>query len=46
MAWDLLFLSDYGLFSLFVILFVVGIAFGFSSFFSKKIREDEARAGK
>ena len=46
MAWDLLFSSDYGLFSLFVILFVVGMAFWFSSFFSKNIREDEARAGK
>lgn len=46
MAWDLLFSTDYGLFSLVVIIFVVGMAFWFSSFFSKKIREDEARAGQ
>ncbi|WP_300453341.1 DUF3149 domain-containing protein [Accumulibacter sp.] len=46
MAWDLLFSSDYGLFSLFVIVFVIGMAFWFSSFYSKKMREDEAQARK
>jgi uncharacterized membrane-anchored protein len=44
MAWDLLFTSDYGLFSLFVIVFVIGMAAWFSYFFSKKMREDESQA--
>lgn len=44
MAWDLLFTSDYGLFSLFVIVFVIGMGVWFSRFYSKNIREDEARA--
>ena len=46
MAWDLLFSSDYGLFSLFVIVFVIGMAGLFSFFFSKKIREDQLHARK
>jgi uncharacterized ion transporter superfamily protein YfcC len=45
-AWDLLFSTDYGLFSLFVILFVVGMSLWFSYFFSKKIREDQAQSRK
>lgn len=44
MAWDLLFTSDYGLFSLFVIVFVIGMAGWFAYFFSKKMREDERQA--
>lgn len=46
MAWDLLFSTDYGLFSLFVIVFVIGMSVWFSRFFSRKIREDQAQAGK
>lgn len=42
MAWDLLFSSDYGLFSLFVIFFVIGMAVWFSRFYSKNIRAEEA----
>lgn len=41
MAWNMLFSTDYGLFSLFVIIFILGISVGFSMFFSKKIRESE-----
>ncbi len=40
MAWDLLFSTDYGLFSVFVIAFVVVMAIWFAFFFSRKIRED------
>ncbi len=46
MAWDLLFTSDYGLFSLFVIIFVIGMSIWFPYFFKKKMREDEEKAGK
>ena len=44
MAWSLLFSSEYGLFSLFVIAFVVGMAVWFSRFFKRKMIEDETRA--
>ena len=44
MAWQLLFSSDIGLFSLFVIAFVVGMAVWFSRFFKRKMIEDERRA--
>jgi len=43
MAWELLLSSDYGLFSLCVIVFVIVIGFGFSTFFRKKMLEDEVR---
>ena len=46
MAWDLLFSSDYGLFSLFVILFVIGMAGWFAYFFSKKMHAEEQGLGK
>lgn len=41
MAWNTLFTSDIGLFSLFVIVFIVGMAFWFARFFSRKMREEE-----
>ena len=40
MAWNLLFTSDIGLMSLFVIVFILGMAVFFSSYFSKKMKED------
>ncbi len=43
MAWELLLSSDFGLFSLVVIVVVILIAFGFASFFRKKMVEDETR---
>ncbi len=43
MAWELLFNSDSGLFSLFVILATVGISIAYARYFSKKMREPEAR---
>ena len=46
MAWDLLISSDMGLFSLFVIVFIIGMAVWFSRFFSRKMREEEARNAK
>ncbi|HPT50910.1 MAG TPA: DUF3149 domain-containing protein [Accumulibacter sp.] len=46
MAWDLFLSTDYGLFSLFVIVFVLGMSVWFSLFFSKKIREDEKLSRK
>ncbi|HMV04414.1 MAG TPA: DUF3149 domain-containing protein [Accumulibacter sp.] len=46
MAWDLLFSTDYGLFSVFVIAFVVLMAIWFGLFFSRKIREDSGKAGR
>lgn len=46
MAWDLLLSSDYGLASLLVIVFVIFIAGWFAWFFSRKIREDQARSGR
>ena len=44
MAWDLLLTSGMGLFSLFVIVFIVGMAVWFSRFYSRKMREDEQAA--
>ena len=41
MAWNTLFTSDIGLFSLFVIVFIVGMAVWFARFFSRKMREEE-----
>lgn len=46
MAWELLISSDIGLFSLFVIFFILGMAVWFARFFSRKMREDETRANK
>lgn len=46
MAWELLISSDIGLFSLFVIIFILGMAVWFGRFFSKKMREDEQRVNK
>ena len=46
MAWELLISSDMGLFSLFVIVFIIGMAVWFSRFFSRKMREEEARNAK
>lgn len=43
MAWDLLFTSDIGLFSLFVIVFTIGMSIFFARFFRKKMDEDAAR---
>lgn len=43
MAWQLLFSSDFGLFSVFVIVFVLGMSVWFPYFFRKKMREDEER---
>ena len=41
MAWSTLFTSDFGLFSLFVIVFIVGLAVWFSRFFARKMHEEE-----
>lgn len=46
MAWNLLFSTDYGLFSVFVIAFVVVMGIWFSYFFSKKMSEDSRQAGR
>ncbi|MEO8409136.1 MAG: DUF3149 domain-containing protein [Propionivibrio sp.] len=46
MAWELLTTSDIGLFSLFVIIFILGMAVWFARFFSRKMHEDEKRADK
>ena len=44
MAWELLLTSGMGLFSLFVIVFIVGMAIWFSRFFNAKMRQDERAA--
>ena len=44
MAWQLLFGSDIGLLSLFVIVFIIGMAVWFSRFYSRKMAEDERLA--
>ncbi|MBS1229861.1 MAG: hypothetical protein H6R17_3138 [Proteobacteria bacterium] len=44
MAWELLLTSGMGLFSLFVIVFIVGMAVWFSRFYQRKMREDENAA--
>lgn len=46
MAWELLFGSDIGLFSLFTILFVIGMSIFFPRYFAKKAAEDARRAAK
>lgn len=46
MAWQELFFSDIGLFSLFVIVFIIGMAVWFARYFNRKMREDEARQVK
>ncbi len=43
MAWELLFSSDIGLFSLFVIVFTVGMSVWYARYFSRKMNEDGAR---
>jgi hypothetical protein len=43
MAWELLFGSDIGLFSLFVITFTVGMSIGYVRFFKKKMAEQPAQ---
>jgi ABC-type transporter Mla subunit MlaD len=43
MAWQELLKTDIGLFSLFVIVFVLGMAVWFARFFSRKMREEEAQ---
>lgn len=41
MAWELLFTSDIGLFSLFVIVFTVGMSIFYARYFKKKMDEDQ-----
>ena len=42
MAWQELLKTDIGLFSLFVIVFILGMAVWFARFFSRKMHEEEA----
>lgn len=44
MAWQLLISSDIGLASLFVIVFIIGMAVWFSRFYARKMTEDENKA--
>ena len=44
MAWQLLLTSGMGLFSLFVIVFIIGMAIWFSRFYNRKMRQDEQAA--
>jgi uncharacterized ion transporter superfamily protein YfcC len=44
MVWELLFTSGMGLFSLFVIVVIVGMAVWFSRFYNRKMRQDEQAA--
>ena len=44
MAWELLLTSGMELFSLFVIVFIVGMAIWLSRFFNAKMRQDERAA--
>jgi len=46
MAWNLLFTSDIGLFSLAVIVFILGMAVWFSRYFKRKMLEDEESVRK
>lgn len=46
MAWNLLFTSDIGLFSLIGLLFIIGMAIWFVRFYNRKMLEDEARIKK
>ncbi len=43
MLWNSLLTSDVGLFSLFVIVFIIGMGIWFARFFKKKMHEEEAR---
>jgi len=45
MAWKLLFGSDFGLFSVFTIAFVVVMAIFLLRYFAKKAEEDRRKAG-
>ncbi|MBN9422803.1 MAG: DUF3149 domain-containing protein [Candidatus Accumulibacter sp.] len=40
MAWELLFKSDMGLLSLFVIVFTTGMSVWYARYFSKKMKEE------
>jgi hypothetical protein len=44
MAWQDLFTSAFGLVSLGVILFTVGMAVGFACYFNRRMHADEARS--
>jgi uncharacterized membrane protein SpoIIM required for sporulation len=46
MAWNLLITSDSGLFSLFAIIFTVGIAVWFARYFIRKMDEDGKKAAE
>ena len=46
MAWELLFTSDYGLFSLVVIVFTAGMSVYYARYFKRKMDEDQAKQGK
>jgi Protein of unknown function (DUF3149) len=46
MAWELLFTSDIGLMSLFVIVFILGMSVWFAKYFSKKMHEEEDKMKK
>jgi hypothetical protein len=43
MAWELLFKSDIGLMSLFVIVFTLGMAVYYARYFMKKMDEEEQK---
>ncbi len=43
MAWELLLTSDIGLFSLFVIVFTVGMSVGYARYFKKKMDEESSQ---
>ena len=43
MAWNLLFTSDIGLFSLIGIVFMIGMAIWFARFYNRKMNEEEAQ---
>ena len=43
MAWELLFKSDYGLFSVFVIVATTGLAVWYARYFVKKMHEEEGQ---
>lgn len=46
MAWELLFTSDIGLFSLFVIVFTLGMSVFYARYFKQKMDEDALQQGK
>jgi len=43
MAWNLLFTSDIGLFSLIGIVFMIGMAIWFVRFYNRKMNEEETQ---